>query len=290
MQEVGPDERQSRNQGAGLLCCGVDMGQAQDGEASKDPKLDFNPYSVAQIGEYDHFKTNSNERIVFASFLEDINPNYLLVVTYDTEKGKSSISVIKIIKKEAAMAAKRKSSKPSEGSEKPQVYEDCNESLKTKISKQIYMEPEQYRIRKNQFDENYFLKLDSQKSESLLKMHKYAESTIPSQKANSVYVSRNEHEEIKDPTFETEEPATPDFWALGEPETKLSIKNGMAFNSYNSKKPYDQVAAVQKAKRSRFPYKMAIQQIKAFEGVHFQVVSFSNSNIYGKLMFTVDSL
>ena len=184
------------NQG-GLLCCN---NQSSDHYAMNmaNPTEQDQPRRSRQmkVGTLDLASQNSNvklmcewalpyngtsEKIVYASFLEDINPNQVFVVTSDPELQTSRIYILTVnTRSEAERVSFRQedeslSSSSNEQDEEKreetggftmhsmQSNEENDHQLKQKLYKQLNDNNSEFKLRKFVHDENYVLQLDEKR-------------------------------------------------------------------------------------------------------------------------------
>ena len=123
----------------------------------------------------------TSEKIVYASFLEDINPNQVFVVTSDPELQTSRIYILTVnTRSEAERVSFRQedeslsSSSNEEDEEKReetggftmhsmQSNEENDHQLKQKLYKQLNDNNSEFKLRKFVHDENYVLQLDEKR-------------------------------------------------------------------------------------------------------------------------------
>ncbi len=89
------------------------------------------------------------EQIIHCFFLEDINPNYILVLTYNEYRCTSFIYIFKIVKKTK---------------EEKKEEKGHDQAYKQRLSKSILQNPDVFKLTKYPYEENYELTIDERKA------------------------------------------------------------------------------------------------------------------------------
>jgi len=105
---------------------------------------------------------------VFASFLEDIQPKYILMVAYNPSLNTSSIYLIKMVKNNHHEVGRpTQNTITKSATSKGKVLEEDSRADKLHLSRKIIKNPSDFKLGKCTYEENLLLVLDDQKTQLL---------------------------------------------------------------------------------------------------------------------------
>jgi hypothetical protein len=127
--------------------------------------------------------SGTSERIVYAGFMEDINPDFVFVVTSDGELQTSRIYILTVNMRSEKDRLNFNDDSCSSSGEEDEVnaeagvgvvndsmhsHEDNDQQLKQKLQKQLSENHRDFKLRKFIHDENYVLQLDATKFKKVI--------------------------------------------------------------------------------------------------------------------------
>ncbi|CDW74843.1 UNKNOWN [Stylonychia lemnae] len=287
------------SQGGALFCCqnnendfftssSLNVTDYQNLSSSRDRKLRLDTSSgndnIKQICEWQIPHKDSKEEIIFAGFLEDINPDFILVVTKNIEKPQSRFYILRIDQKLGDIQQSNQILNLDDsynkdniddfienGLDSPQYSDDDEIALKDRLKQQLINNKKDFRMMKSTHDENFNVEINQNKLPQIFEgdneislKYDYITDIINQEKGinqqKKTFNSQNNNQNGGKSSDQESNEVSP---------SKLYLSKSIC---------------LQKAKR------FLINTVKVFDYNHliFEKVFFSNNNIYGKIMFTVD--